>query len=71
VTALQPQADAAKRLANAFAVVPRPARAPCPIRCRRFDRSPADVAEIVLDGHSRRRSNPGSADWLVETSPWS
>ena len=31
----------------------------------RYGISYADVGDVVLDGHSRRRRNPGAGDWLV------
>jgi hypothetical protein len=34
-------------------------------RCLDYDRSPAEIADLVLANHRRRRRNPGSADWLL------
>lgn len=34
-------------------------------RCRKYGRSPEEVADLVLAEHSRRESNPREADWLV------
>ena len=34
-------------------------------RAARYAVAAAEIADVVLEEHSRRRSNPGAADWQV------
>ena len=38
------------------------------VRAAQVGRAPTDVADLVLDGHPRRRRNPREADWLVSAA---